>query len=186
MTVLNSKRMNRFHVLIKKFKIGVHASRILALFALTGCGTGGNAIDPLQLMADSIPNLQNMQTGSWAGNTITAPFFTSATPYWTFLTTGFSIFLSPANGYVSEVGGGAIKIIHSGRFATRMVGLGLINVRSGDYVFSGQNIGTFATTGSITFQVLLDGSPVCPLSFMSTTFRQSFIAITGFNNQICQ
>lgn len=182
MTVLNSKRMNRLDGLIKKFKFAVG---LPLFFVLAGCGTGGNAIDPLQLMEDSIPNLQNMQTGSWSGNTITGPF-TSSTPYWTFATTGFSIFLSPANGYVSEVGGGAIKIIHSGRFATRMVGLGLINVRSGDYVFSGQNIGTFATTGFITFQVLLDGSPVCPLSFMSTTFRQSFIAITGFNNTICQ
>ena len=145
---------------------------------LVSCGTNTDNIDILN--STNIPALENFATAGLIYSSLSGLGFTSTTPYWTFAAGAYGSYFAPARGIVTEVGtstlsAGAsfITIVHSGRLATKVHGLQLINVRPGDAVVAGSAVGSFFG-GAIAFQVLLDGSAVCPLSFLSSTFRNSF------------
>lgn len=163
---------------------------LLALSALiaTGCGTG---IDPVGVAVGNgtLPQLSSISTTS-PGGQLTG-FFSATTPYWTFanLFAFGGNYLAPADGIVAQIGFTTINstqvnyvtILHTGgRLASRFYGVQNIVVREGDSVFAQQAVGTFYNGAGVTFQVLLDGNPVCPMSFMSATFRANFNSL-GFN-----
>ena len=157
---------------------------VLMVVGVNACGSATGSVDPLSLFNDSsIPSLEPIFSG--ASFTTTSGFYTSATPYWVFQNNGAwtgGSYLSAAKGIVTSTGTGsfngisgyAVTIAHSGRLATRFVGITPI-VRSGDSVLAGQVIGSIIgfsySANQVAFQVLLDGVPVCPLSYVSSNFR---------------
>jgi murein DD-endopeptidase MepM/ murein hydrolase activator NlpD len=174
------KKTNRFFAGIGLF---------LGLASLSGCGSAIGNVDPLSLFNDSsIPDLEPIVQNFTVFNSGQA--FSSATPFWRLSNGGGfggGSFVAPARGIVTSNGygsfngisGPALTIVHSGRLATRIVGINPI-VRTGDSVIAGQLIGTITgfNATDAAFQVLLDGSPVCPLSFLSVGFRTQ---IGGWN-----
>jgi len=164
------------------------SAMVLLGISLVGCG---QSVDPIKAVArDTFAPLSyfSSNAGTFAG-VLTQPFNPSA-PFWSF-GAGVSIFnggtyLSPADGTVTQLGlttinstqTNFVSIVHTSRLATRFYGLQQITVRQGDFVFQGQAVGIFIGTGTITFQVLLDGNPVCPLSFMGDAFRATFQSLT--------
>ncbi len=161
----------------------------LILFQLSGCGVNADNIDILNSTA--LPTINSFVTGTI--NSSLSVGFSSTNPYWTFnnFAGTYGSYLAPARAIVGEIGTTTITgvstsfvtLIHSGRVATRIYGMQSILVRSGDTVVAGQSIGAFFTSGSLIFQVLLEGTPVCPLSYMSPTFRATF---TTFGLVACQ
>ena len=160
---------------------------VVSALGLSACGSG---VDPLQIVAgnSTIPQLGSISTGSLGGQ-ITAGF-TPTTPYWTFGNlASFGNYISPADGIVSKIGIQTIagqslvfiNIVHSARLSTRFSGVPTPIVRVGDTVVATQPVGTFFNGGGVIFQVLLDGNPVCPLSFMSDSFRANFTSWAAFN-----
>jgi murein DD-endopeptidase MepM/ murein hydrolase activator NlpD len=163
--------------------------KIAFLFLMAGlsaCGSAGGSVDPLVIFNDTaIPSLDSIVTTSSSLTSVTITPYTNSAPYWVFNNAGVfngGNFIAPAKGIVTRVGvvsfngstPTAVTIIHSGRLATKVIGMQVVQVREGDSVSAGQIIGSFVTTGSVGFQVILDGTAVCPLSFMSSTFRQYF------------
>jgi hypothetical protein len=159
---------------------------------LVACGNSTASNDNIEILnSTTLPAINSFVTGSI--NTNLAQGFSSAAPYWTFnnFASTFGNYLAPARAIVGEIGVSQVPgytstfvtLIHSGRVATRIYGMQSINVRSGDVVYVGQAIGAFFTTGSLVFQVLVDGAAVCPLSYMSPTFRATF---TTFGLPACQ
>ena len=151
---------------------------IFGLF--TACGTAGT--DPLSLMDNPFPPLNNIITGV-SFPALTVPY-TAGNPSWSFAG-GFASFsyVAPANGIISEAGPNYVVILHSGRMATKITGLAIVTVRSGDTVLASQVVGSFASS-LVQFSVFIDGVPVCPLSYMSPAFRAVFFA--GFGGNPCQ
>jgi hypothetical protein len=158
----------------------------LALLAvqLVSCGNANNSLDNIEIL-----NSTNFPTiGSFASSPAygTGNSFSSSSPYIVFTNTGFGSYLAPARGIVSEFGisnlpgfGSSyyVTMIHSGRLATKVHGLqSTLNIRPGDVVQTGSIIGTFFSSSNVALQVLLDGTPVCPLSFLSPTLRQQIFA----------
>ena len=152
---------------------------------LVSCGMNTDNIDVLN--STNIPTLGPFtSSGMVSGNLGTG--FTTSTPYWIFSSAiAYGSYFAPARGIVTEVGSSTlssgasfITIVHSSRLATVVHGLQLINVRPGDAVLEGSSVGSFLGGSSIAFQVLLDGTPVCPLSFLSATLRSSFV-VGAFN-----
>ena len=155
---------------------------VISALQLSACGTG----DPLSFMDTPFPPLNAI--AAFSGSATLSYPYTVASPSWQFLysnLTGGS-YLAPAAGYVSSIGtvlgaGSSMTIVHSGRLATTLSGLQTISARQGDVVSAGQVVGTYYNGGGavyVTFQVLVDGTPVCPLSYMSTQFRQFFSSYT--------
>lgn len=163
----------------------VFLAAILAV-SVTSCGNN----DPLELFNEPLPQLSTITSGGSYG--LTVPY-TPSTPYWQFPTFGVSSnALAPARGQIAEIGldtqfnsgGYYVKIIHSGRMATKIVGINqAVLVRAGDYVVAGQPIGLFFS-GSVYLQVIVDNKAVCPLSYMSDTFRSTFY--TGVAGNPCR
>lgn len=165
----------------------------LSMGGLVGCGAG---LDPMTLFENPLPELDAIVAGTGinAGFTSQSQAYFPGHLYWEFNTGfgGFGLnqpFYAPANGIVSavgvdaETGGNFVQIAHSGRLATKVVGVQLTTVRQGDSVAKGAAIGTYSPFSTfVRFQVLLDGTPVCPLSFMSQTFRTN---MGGFSFNPC-
>jgi hypothetical protein len=160
----------------------------LALLAvqLVSCGNANNSLDNIEIL-----NSTNFPTiGSFASsptyNAGGSSAFTSSSPYIVFNATGFGSYLAPARGIVSEFGisnlpgfGSSyyVTMIHSARIATKVHGLqSTLNIRPGDVVQTGSIIGTFFSSSNVAFQVLLDGTPICPLSFLSSYMRQNIFS----------
>ena len=162
---------------MKKIKYVIFA---VALGIMSACGSSGT--DPLSLMDAPFPPLNSIMTGV-TFPVLTTPY-TAANPFWTFAS-GFGSFsyVAPANGIVSEAGANYVVILHSGRLATKITGLGIVSVRSGDTVFASQVVGSFANM-PVQFSVFVDGVSVCPMSYMSASFRQFFIS-GGFAGNPC-
>jgi len=174
----------------------------ITMIGAQGCGNSAVNIDPLTLFSDSsIPALDSILPVSSAYTALALPF-SSANPYWTFNTGSFygTTTVAPASGIVTEVGTAAINgasvsyvtIAHSGRLSTRIYGVNNLTARPGDSVVRGQTMGSFITIGLgyVGLQVLLDGAPICPLSFISSQFRAllyntAFLAGT-YAAQVCQ
>lgn len=150
---------------------------ILALAStstLQSCGTG---VDPLVLFDEALPELQPIiSSGSVSGSWLSQGY-SATNPYWIFTGTFFSgNFLSPAQGVVTALDTNSITIMHSGRLATRIVGLQSINVRVGDTIAAGQALAFFLGGATLELHVFLDGRAVCPLSFLSQTFRTGMLS----------
>lgn len=171
---------------------------LLSMTGLSSCG-GAGVVDPLSLFAaGSPPQLDPIVSGLTGGVFTNGTPFSSSTPYWQFTAVNFGglAYLAPADGIVigsgpistGGISGVAVTIGHAGKLATRFIGI-QPTVRIGDSVLRGQPIGTLVSFGGgnqIAFQVLLDGSPVCPLTFLSANFRSqmaNYFATAGF---LCQ
>ena len=165
---------------------------LAGLTSFTGCGTN----DPLSTLGDANP--PSLDT-IFSANTMSASSagFTTGHPYWELYSLNFygSNVLAPAKGLVSSLGLDSatgtsfVTIAHAGRLSTRIAGI-VPTVRSGDMVVAGQIIGTFVNTGvgtgSISFQVLLNGTPACPLSFISPSFRSQILLFFAAAGSLCQ
>jgi murein DD-endopeptidase MepM/ murein hydrolase activator NlpD len=186
----------------KMKKVFAVLSVISSLASLSGCGNAGGSVDPLSLFNDSsIPQLDTIFSTS-GGFTTISNFFSASSPYWKFQASGGTwgaiSYLAPAKGIVTSlapatlngsVSGTAVTIAHSGRLATRYVGITPI-VRSGDSVIAGQVIGSllgyYGSLNEGAFQVLLDGVPVCPTSYLSSNFRAQLSSFFANTNFLCQ
>jgi hypothetical protein len=171
-----------------KAKILVLIGILAGLTSFTGCGTN----DPLSTLGGaSAPLLDPIFIPGSAQ--FPGSGFSSGHPYWEFTSGGFFFggnVLAPANGLVSSMGldstsgSSYVTLAHAGRLATRIAGV-VPTVRSGDMVIAGQVIGTFVGSGAISFQVLLNGAPVCPLSFISSSFRSQIITYFAAAASLC-
>jgi hypothetical protein len=157
---------------------------ILALsfsLGMSACGGANGVVDPITLFSDnSIPKLNAIVANGFVGSNLFAGFSPSA-PYW--ILNGSLLgapVVAPANGIVTSTGittinGSSLTYVataHSGRISTAIYGMQNVIVRAGDSVRSGDTLGSFVGVGNqVAFQVLLDGAPICPLSFMSDAFR---------------
>ena len=153
------------------------------LLVLSACGTGA---DPLSFLDNSIPSLGPIySTGNFQISYLQNGF-SSTNTYWTFNSTFSNLgnYVAPANGIITDFGlstvtgtsGYYLTIMHSTRLTTRIFGIqSTPNARVGDSVVAGQSLATFYVylSSSIAFQVLLDGVPVCPLSYLNSAFRQT-------------
>lgn len=162
--------------------------KILAVCAIAlpmvGCGASSDNIDILN--SSAFPEINNFSTTTLTSGAFGSAY-TTETPYWIFNSGGYGSYLSPAKGFVAEIGasniitgGSYVSIVHSGRMMTRVHGIQTLNVRPGDAVLSGSIVGGFITTTQIAFQVFVDNVAVCPLSYMSMNFRNSF-AVGNYN-----
>jgi hypothetical protein len=170
---------------------------LLSMTGLSSCG-GAGVVDPLSLFgAGSPPQLDPIVSGLNAG-VFSGSSFSNSAPYWLFVVNNFGglAYVAPADGIVvgsgpistGGISGVAVTIAHAGKLSTRYIGIAPI-VRIGDSVIRGQTIGTltsFGGTGQIAFQVLLDGTPVCPLTFLSATFRAQMNNYFGAAGFLCQ
>lgn len=153
-------------------KISLSVVLFAQSFWMQGCGTG---VDPLILFDDSLPTLGPITSGSIAGSFLTQ-VYTEANPYWIFNNASFAgNFLAPANGVVTEITTNSISILHSARILSKIEGFSSINVRLGDTVYAEQALAFFIGGTPVKFQVFLDGNAICPLSFLSQSFRASMI-----------
>lgn len=164
---------------------------ILLGLSFAGCGNGN---DPLQMMDNPLPPLNSITATSFSNGYLQGSF-NANTPYWVFTSSFASAaanYTAPASGMISEIGvsylpgvqGYYVTIVHSGRLSSRILGLqNPSNMRIGDPVLTGQVISSYFNTGFVGFQVLLDGVPVCPLSYLSSQFRSG---LSVFNTQLCQ
>ena len=189
---MNRKMKNAFGALF------TGAMGLMMAAGLVSCGNASGSVDPLSLFSDSsIPNLDPIISS--AGVFTNGQAFTSSTPYWVLsnpIGFGGSSYIAPARGIVTSLGVGSfngitgyyVTIAHSGRLATRYIGITPI-VRQGDSVLAGQQIGTVVgySGNYVAFQVILDGNPVCPLSYLSTNFRSQIIQNAWFGGgYLCQ
>ncbi len=176
------KRFNK----IRNHFLGISGTWLgILCLSLTISGCGSSSTDPLTVLGSApFPQLNSITSGNTYNTLYSA--YTQANPYWTFATGVWTSinYLAPANGVVSQVGaassgGNYVVMLHSGRLATKLVGLSLVQVRSGDTVTAGQTIGEFTSLYGVQFYVLVDGAPVCPLSYLSPAFRQTLVGFFG-------
>ncbi|MBS1960533.1 MAG: peptidoglycan DD-metalloendopeptidase family protein [Bdellovibrionales bacterium] len=162
---------------------------ILALSSialLTSCGQGQDLLGTVAYNNGTFPQLGRISTSvpTLSGQ------YTAANPYWginSFFSYGGGNYLAPAAGVVTSVGIGQIgniqtnfiTIAHSGRFATRIYNVSVVNVRVGDYVGKEQVIGSFFNSVTAYFQVLVDGESKCPLSFLDDAYRAQIAGANG-------
>ncbi len=177
---MNQTKKKMENQIMLKYLMGFIALLTTALIttvSLSGCGNGA---DPLSLFSNPTPKLdQIVASPSGLGANLLGGF-NSNTPYWTFSSGGVfgGNYYSPQAGVVAEVGTSSqfgvtswVRILHSGRIATVLYGLQYVSVQPGAAVLDQQVIGAFFGSGNVIFQVLLDGTPVCPLSYLSDAFR---------------
>ena len=166
---------------MKRYSGMFFAAVMFGAVAITGTISGcGQGVDPLVLFDEALPQLDPIVQGGIGANFITSAY-TATTPYWTLNSAlaGTGVFVAPATGVVTEIGVDSVTLMHSGRMKTRIVGLSAINIRLGDTVVRGQSLAQFfLTNGVLQFWVLIDGNPVCPMSFLSPGFRQSLVSVT--------
>jgi hypothetical protein len=154
---------------------------VTLLMAGASCGQFNS---PLSVIGTpgTIPllNLPFQGLPTWGTNNLTL------STGFTFQISAIAIPAAPADGVVVDHSANSITILHSGRLQTRMDNINNTIVRTGDYVRAGQALsinGFFV--GFVNFSVLLDGSQVCPWSFMSTTARSQLQAAAGFATGVC-
>ena len=150
----------------------------LVAATMMSCGANTDNLDILN--STYLPTITTFTT---SGAYTSGAQYTTSTPYWIFNTSSYGNYIAPARGIIGEIGSSSIipgtsfvTIIHSGRVATRVHGVQILSVRSGDAVVASSTVGTFVTSTQIAFQVFLDGSSVCPLSFVSSTLRSGLFA----------
>jgi hypothetical protein len=169
----------------------------LVIVGLLGCGQG---TDPLTLAGDP--------TNISPGLSLPLPSsvsITSFTPYGQSGTDGFTLTYysavqgqaiavdTPGTGLVSAVdtAGASVTILHNYHVSSRVTGI-TPSVVLGTYVTSNQQIGVVSNINSqIRFSVYVNGTAVCPLSYLSPSARQKmynssfFYGGTGYNQNPC-
>ncbi len=142
----------------------------LAITAALGCANGS---DPLTALGDPSVTPALALPFTLTSATVTSQTeFTAATPYfeWTF---GTAVPTAPAAGIVTAVDATAsaasVTIYHNAHVTTQVSKLLSISVRVGDVLAAGQSLGGVTLTARFT--VFLDGSAVCPLTYLGTESR---------------
>jgi hypothetical protein len=157
-------------------------------FTLTACG--GN--EPLSLLGDPTINETTVLNLPIPSTTIQSffPFSSSRdgievvyNPF-----TSSQVVVAPLSGAVVNVdtslnpGYTAVTIRHNARLTSRMAFLQIASVRVGDFLNTGDQVGTLSTsTGTgIRLSVFTDGSStaVCPFSYLSSSARTAFGGIS--------
>ncbi len=175
----------------------------VALLALgtAGCGNGNAPLAVLNAGDASLPQL-NVPL-SLANTSYYSSYFGSSTnlqssTQFTFVLGASYISgygqtitaIAPANGTIIDQTGTTITIQHSARLFTRISNVQGLVVRPGDYVTQGQQLTTQSFAGynggtaGFTFQVIVDGTVVCPWSYLSQITRYQLIQIStsgGYN-----
>lgn len=165
---------------------------LIVVVTVSGCGSGS---DPLSLFSNPTPKLDQIVASPVGLGSSLIGGFNVNTPYWTFTSGGVfgGNYYAPQAGVVAQVGTSSqfgvtswVRIVHSGRIATILYGLQYVSVQPGSAVLDQQVIGAFFGSGNVIFQVLLDNTPVCPLSYLSDTFRSRIgLASTGWGVTPC-
>lgn len=162
------------------------------VIGVTACGSGnepvGNLGDPSKIPVGTMDLPLASQFNSLIQ--LVTPF-SSSSPYFTISSsngfTGFTVvpIRAPATGMVSAaVVGQSITIMVTPRVSVQVSNVNT-SVQVGNYVTQDQQIGTAANlTGQMQFSVYVDGTAVCPLSFLNGTARSSLISFYS-NNNIC-
>jgi murein DD-endopeptidase MepM/ murein hydrolase activator NlpD len=169
-----------------KRKLGV-----ALVLLLSSCG--GN--EPLSLLGDPVINETtglNLPIPSTAIQSVNAFSSSNDGIQINYAAFGSSqVVVAPLAGTVVNVdtalnpGFTAVTLYHSARLSSRMAFLQIASVRVGDYVNTGDQVGTLSvSTGSgIKLSVYIDGSAtaVCPFSYLSSSARTAFITAFGGN-----
>jgi murein DD-endopeptidase MepM/ murein hydrolase activator NlpD len=170
----------------------------LTAFSLFACGNSATStsttLTPLAILtAEANPQLGGILSTGVYNTTTLSSGFSASNPYWVFNANSFNgNYIAPADGYVARIAVGTINgtsytyvtLIHSAHLATRVFGMQVVQVRPGDTVVAGSIMGSYLNSGSVAFQVLVDNTPVCPLSYMTAAFRTS-LAANGYYTQLC-
>jgi hypothetical protein len=85
--------------------------------------------------------------------------------------------LAPARGLVMDVNtsAGTLLLMHNVRVYSRIKGVNASGVVVGSIVQQGNQIGT-TSTSSLRLSVIVDGSYVCPLSYLTGSARTSLVS----------
>ena len=159
----------------------------LGLFVLgAGCGTN----DPYSLLQQNSSNLlPPLNLPVTSGTTYQVRGFgTNGVDGFQFYSFGAyaanQTVIAPAAGLVTFVdpnftpGFYAVTIYHSAELSTRTSGLQTASILAGAFVNQGDTIGTMPvtySTAAIQMDVYVNGGPAtCPLSYLSSTARQTF------------
>lgn len=168
---------------------------LISMNLLTACGNTGANVSAIDLF-DSTNNVAALDAiiPSTSSFTTLTQGFSSTNPRWIF-SAGSAFggsYLAPAAGIVTDLSttnlNGTtvtyVRLLHSGLLSTIVYGIQLPNVRAGDGVVSGQIIGNYVSTGQVAFEVRYRDVPVCPLSYVSTAFRQ-LLTVQSYYNNLC-
>jgi murein DD-endopeptidase MepM/ murein hydrolase activator NlpD len=157
-----------------------------------GCGQGN---EPLASLGD--PSSQYLSTFQLPLNVSTISFssfvaYSSSTPYWQFNSNNYTsstTIVAPASGEViyADSGTQTIKIMHNSYTVSVIVGVTPSSVTPGTYVTAGAQIGTLQSLYTfVKFQILINGTAVCPLSYLTSTARGQlstyFYSVSGYSN----
>ncbi|GEM_PF-1175050 len=162
------------------------------ILGLLGCGSNqdpmGNLLGNPSLMPFGMMNLP--LGSSMTGVVLNGPY-TQASPYFSLTGSGFSLqtqIYAPISGLVVENLGTKVKILYNARVSVVLGGFSS-STFAGVYVPQGSVVGTVASLGApVTFEIDVDGKPVCPLSFLSTQAKASLYSysFSGVGaNQYC-
>ena len=176
--------------------------KILVLIGVTvGLAACGQGNEPMSALGNTsvIPvgtmDLPLASQLGGGGQILLSQPYSSSTPYFTlngFTGLGLTVVpvRAPATGMVSNVViGQSITILVTPRVSVQISNVNT-SVEPGNYVTQDQQIGNAATlTGVMTFAVFVDGTAVCPLSFLSGAARSQLLSYyTSYSatNSPCQ
>lgn len=150
--------------------LGRRFSRVLVL-ALLALQFGCAGTDPWYGVGDVTATPQVTLPASFAPTT----GHSSSNSGWLMSPTIGTLLAAPAAGLVSAVTQGttantvSVTLYHNARISTRISEI-QSSVRPGDYYAAGASVGT-ATGGSMRFEVLVEGTSVCPYSFLTAASK---------------
>jgi len=160
------------------------------LFGMFGCAAN---LDPL---GDLLGNPATMPFGqmnlplsaSVASVGLSAPY-RSGTPYFRLTGMGYQTqVFAPIDGLVVQNMGTTLKILYNARVSVVLGGF-LSSAVAGVRVFRGAAVGTVSSMSSqqVTFEVDVDGVPVCPLGFLNSQALSQLYSYTfsGGGNSYC-
>ena len=145
------------------------AGLVLVLSAY-GCGAG---TEPFSILGDPTVSPPALALPI-PNNQITSVVPFSPTSDGIELTSAFNTSLTvqaPAAGIVSATDATSVTLFHTAHFSTRVSKLNLVSPQVGRTVNAGDSVGTIPVAGAVHFTVLLDGTAVCPVSYLSPDAR---------------
>ncbi len=168
---------------------------LLAL-GILGCGQGNEPIASLGDASQSLgPGLQLPMSSSGYSYFSTLIPYSSSSPYWglrgTFTGTAVPI-VAPASGLVlfADTASQTVTILHNPYIESKLVGVVPSGITAGTYVLAGAQVGTVSNSAQyVEFFVIVNGSSVCPLSYLTSSARQqlytTFYNLGGYNSSPC-